>query len=392
MRQIILTEYAIAIFAVLLIMFLLPLMIVRLMGKGQKGIDGLGRALFLVIVLNASKIVIAFIFLFVNPLRVLIVHRDEIGAIQPLIKRIMCIAAVVLPMLFSLYFIFEVRIHNFLFHKKNYIGKGSYRAEPARFRSSAQFRDELKERGLYADEKTGKLIQLLNCRFTGVAERLKQKYYYDEATMMTLDKEEFVDDPEAGRICSPGEAVLSPVFVYNCVLYLISPEDELKYAPVGRYEPYTAIGQPADDYPYFSDIYVECKILYVDGRVYALIGAGESYGVSRSFDTFERPFYVLLSETEDVTTYVNGRFFPHGAVETGSRGGFRMRANTTPSDISPGRPVNYPVRVVERVDRDAIDAHAAKLRAGILKSAIEEHFLHRVTRDMIQRAKGGSQR
>ena len=59
----------------------------------------------------------------------------------------MCIAAVVLPMLFSLYFIFEVRIHNFLFHKKNYIGKGSYRAEPARFRSSAQFRDELKERG-----------------------------------------------------------------------------------------------------------------------------------------------------------------------------------------------------------------------------------------------------
>ena len=244
MRQIILTEYAIAIFAVLLIMFLLPLMIVRLMGEGQKGIDGLGRALFLVIVLNVSKIVTAFIFLFVNPLRVLIVHRDEIGAIQPLIKRIMCIAAVVLPMLFSLYFIFEVRIQNFLFHKKNYSGKGSYRAEPARFRSSAQFRDELKERGLYADEKTGKLIQLLNCRFMGVAERLKQKYYYDEATVMTLDEEGFVDDPEAGRICSPGETVLSPVFVYN---------------------------------------------------------------------------YVLLSETEDVTTYVNGRFFPHGAVETGSR-------------------------------------------------------------------------
>ena len=65
-----------------------------------------------------------------------------------------------------------------------------------------------------------------------------------------------------------------------------------------------------------------------------------------------------------------------------------MRANTTPSDISLSRPVNYPVRVVERVDRDAIDAVAAKLRAGILKSAIEEHFLHRVTRDMIQRAKG----
>ena len=107
--------------------------------------------------------------------------------------------------------------------------------------------------------------------------------------------------------------------------------------------------------------------------MYAIIGVGESYAVRETFKT-ERPHYMILSETENIKTFCEGRYCPYGAIENEAHGVFVMHPNTNVFDCgAPFKPINYPVRVVERLDRAAIDLYAAELQQGVLAGSIARY-------------------
>ena len=125
--------------------------------------------------------------------------------------------------------------------------------------------------------------------------------------------------------------------------------------------------------PYYKDYYLECKILMIDGHVYAIIGTGESRHVEQSFPENERPFYVLLSEEDQVTTFYRKKFYPDGSIEV-RYAEFRrlsMIPNTKENKSDGYWTSRFPVRKVERIDKNTIDAVALELANGVLKESIE---------------------
>ena len=325
----------------------------------QKGIDGIGYALAVVIAMRALMIVIAVVFLVANPIRILVRYRHELAGLVPVIKRILSIVLIVIPLLVSIPVIFEVPISNFLYDRKYNSGKGAYKAVEENFRSPSDFRVELAARGLYYDDEADMLRNKMNSKFAGFTPGRFEEYYYAKATMMPIEKDTFYDTLNNKEILDPDDENSGyPAYIYNAVLVTDEDTGKLKYAPFARYD--DAGWLNGNDYPFFTDHYVECKILYVDGDIYAVIGVSESYDISKNYDTFERPFYMILSEKENITTFIDGKYYPYGAI--GNEGDkLVMHANTTEHPYSSYVPANYPVKVVDRLDIDAINKAAGEL-------------------------------
>ena len=203
--------------------------------------------------------------------------------------------------------------------------------------------------------------------------------YYPEATIMPLTEAEFHDDLSKNKILFPDSEENYPAYVYNAILLLPNDGSKLRYVPLARYDDFPC-GKMSFR-PHKEDYYIECKILCVDGNVYAIIGVSQSMDVRESFGQFLRPCYMLLSETQKITTYYEGKYYPNGAIYN-QCGGFEMLPNTREQSFGyPGKPVNYPVRVVERVDLATINRIAAELQEGVLKESIEYHEAKRKERE-----------
>ena len=164
-----------------------------------------------------------------------------------------------------------------------------------------------------------------------------------------------------------------PVYMYNAILTLPSKNEKLQYAALGRFSYNT------DDYgdynAFFNDYYIECKILYVDGDIYAIIGLGQSYGVEAyknkigdEMFNYNYAFNMVLTEKDNITTFVDGKYYPYGAIEN-SGYSYEMLPNNNILYTS-----QYPVRKVERLDAYTINNIARKMQNGILKKSIDYHF------------------
>ncbi|MCR4642723.1 MAG: hypothetical protein K5697_11945 [Lachnospiraceae bacterium] len=86
-----------------------------------------------------------------------------------------------------------------------------------------------------------------------------------------------------------------------------------------------------------------------------------------------KAFYLLLSEKETVSTCTDGKSEADGAIEA-TEDGFVMHTADAHSAGEETARSFYPIRKVERIDIDTINAVAAELQEGILKESIEKHF------------------
>ena len=328
---------------------------------------------------------IAFLLCCVNPVRILITRWSEVTSVKPAPFCALIFVVVILPIPVSVVCVlFGRKIENYLYHRKYYTGKGAYTVAETDYKSPAEFRDELLSRGLFYNEDTRGFVQSPGEGILKFA-----TLYYPESVIMPLTKAAFDDNLRKNKVLSPDSEENYPAYVYNALLLLTDNETRLRYVPLARYY----------DYPYGKmsfvpdreDYFIECKILFVDSHVYAIIGVNKSMDVKDSFDQFQEPYYMLLSETKEITTYYEGKYYPNGAIYN-ECGAFEMLPNTREQSFGyPGKPVNYPVRVVERVNLSTINRIAAELQDGILKQSIESHRKKRAERKKAEEKKRAEQ-
>ena len=308
---------------------------------------------------------LAFLLCCANPVRILIRYWSDLTSVTPIGFRILIFIAVILPIPLSVVCVlFGRKIGNYLYHRKYYTGKGAYTVAEADCKSPAEFRDELVSRDLFFNEDTEGFVQKM-----GAGIPRFDTEYYPAATIMPVTGAEFKDSSAKNEILSPNSGEKFPAYVYNAILLLPEEGAALRYVPLARYEDYRY--GTMSHIPNRDDYYIECKILFVDGNVYAIIGVDRSRAVRDAFNMFLQPYYMVLSEKKELTTYFEGQYYPDGAIYNDA-GGFTMLPNTREQSFGyPGKPVNYPVRVVERVDLAAINRVAAELQEGILRESVE---------------------
>ena len=302
-----------------------------------------------------------------------VIGTGIVAGIVNLIARIGVVVLIIFPMILLLGYLVGVffgrKIENHFFRKKYETGKDTYEKAPEEYRKTIEFYEALQERDLYCTEADKELMEKLNAPYT--IGNLLSKYYYTRGTIFAIEGETFKDNLSGNRWMAATSTERAPVFVYNAILTLPEPDGQLRYAPLARYEDETYSPRTGNETPFFKDYYIECKIVCVDGDMYAIVGVGEAWTVHKAFETV-KPHFVILSETENIKTYCDGKYCPYGAVENESCGQFVMHPNTNEFDCgAPFRPINYPVRVVERLDRAAIDRYAAELQQGVLAESIE---------------------
>lgn len=372
----IIREYLYIIFTILFLYFLLPFLASYMIGDNT-GIDGIGQTLGVAIPLMIFKYIITFIFFVINPIRILIIYKNEFKAIFPKIKKVICILVTILPIFISSLIILEIPISNFTYKLKYKTGKNAYTVRSENYKLPIDFYNELKERNLLYDEDTYSLMTRLNddhdcINYIHDDGNLISQKCYAKATMMGINDARYYDSIDKSNITDMYQNSF-PVYMYNSILTLPSKNEKMQYAALGRFS------YNVDDYgdyrAEFKDYYIECKILYVDGDIYAIIGLGQSYDVEKynnevgdALFSYNYPFNMILSEKNSITTFVDGKYYPNGAIEN-SGSIYEMKPNNNFRYTS-----HYPVRKVDRLDIDTINDIAEELQNGVLKNSIEYHF------------------
>ena len=373
----ILREYAAIALALIVMWVVLPLALLRLAdlidGKPKAG-NQFGSGMLFAVMIPVINLLIAGIFLVANPIRILVKYRALYAAINPLWQRIGWIVLTLLPVPAVLLFVFPTAVSNFLFRMKYERAKGRYRVAADRYRTPAEFRDELIARGLYFAR--GRDLPAYDRMLRKYRESgefsvfcLNRGYYYTPATMMPLGENGFTDDYSQDAVIDPDTSGAQPAYVYNAVLALNETSGRLEYMPLGRYDGKGSLG--GNFFPLFRDFYIECKILDVDGDIYAILGVGECFAITGHLGIghTERPFYTVIAEKKSITTYIDGEYFPDGAVEL-EHGRIHMAKNT----VKKSWVADYPVRRVERLDAAALNRIAAELQEGMLRESIRYYL------------------
>ena len=364
LKKKIINEYMYVIFTILILNILLPFLADYMIGDNT-GIDGIGQALGIVVILRILKYIITFIVFVINPIRILFSSKT---------KKVIYIIVTILPILFSLLIILEVPISNYMYSMKYETGKNAYSLTSDEYKTPKDFKIELENRGFIYNSED--ILSRLNGKYGNNNKNLS-KYYYEEASLMPLftKLDYFSDTKDYNDIITFNSNVKAPGYVYNTILYLSDKNDVLQYAPISRYDGHTYL--TGNFYPFYQDYYIECKILYVDEDIYAIIGVGQSYDIEKYFgdkkkdyNTFYTyPYNMILSEKDSITTFVDDKYYPDGAIE--NKGGrFEMVPNTNKRDWSEF----YSVRKVDKLDVYTINEIAKELQNGILKDSIEYHF------------------
>jgi len=271
-------EYLYIIFTILTLYFLLPFLYIYMIGDNT-GIDGVGQALVALIILRILTYILTIIFMVVNPIRILITYKNEIKVIFPKIKKVICILIITIPIFFSLLKLLEVPISNFMYYLKYETGKDEYTVAPKNYKLPIEFYNKLKERNLLYNENTEILMNRLNgnndcINYIHDGNKIIPQKCYAKSTMIGITSETYYDNI-TNNIITDMHQNSFPVYMYNAILTLPSKNEKMQYAALGRFS------YNSDDYgdysAFFNDYYIECKILYVDGDIYALIAPEQNY-------------------------------------------------------------------------------------------------------------------
>lgn len=366
-------QYLYMLLTVVILVISLPLLFNFMMGDNT-GIDGIGQAFVVRAILNILKYIVIIIVFIVNPIRILISYKNHSQEILSKAKKVKYIILTILPMLLSLLILLEGPISDYMYHIKYNTGKNAYTVNSDEYKTPKDFERELDKRGFVYNSKP--VLSRLNSKYTDIDEEFS-KYYYEEASVMPLftQSDSFYDSTDYNDIITFDSDTKAPAYIYNTILYLYDQNEDLQYAPVSRYEDHNYI--VGSSYPFYQDYYIECKILYVDDDIYAIIGVGQNHNTNQYFadkredyrSSCDYPYYMILSEKDNITTFFEGKYYPDGAIDNnGER--FEMRPNTNESSWLE----LYPVRKVDELNIITLNKVAKELQEGILKDSIEYHF------------------
>lgn len=368
-------QYLYMLLTIVILEISLPLLFNFMMGDNT-GIDGIGQAFVVGAILNILKYIVTIIVFIINPIRILISYKNHSQEIISKTKKAKYIILTILPMLLSLLILLERPISDYMYHIKYETGKNAYTVNSDEYKTPKDFERELDKRGFVYNSKP--VLSRLNSKYTDIDEEFS-KYYYEEASVMPLftDGDDFYDSKDYNDIITFDSDTKAPAYIYNTILYLYDQNEDLQYAPVSRYENHNYI--VGNSYPFYQDYYIECKILYVDDDIYAIIGVGQSYDIQKYFDdhktddsNFYRetyPYYMILSEKNNITTFFEDKYYPDGAI-INQGDSFEMSPNTNERPSSE----LYSVRKVDELNIQTLNAVAKELQEGILKDSIEYHF------------------
>ncbi|MBO4626624.1 MAG: hypothetical protein J5645_01415 [Lachnospiraceae bacterium] len=361
----ILREYGLAIGTALFVWVLLPLLVFWLIKKVAG--EGLGPAVVGAIGIRIVGGILAVLAFVVNPIRIAVKYWGDLTTTKPLAAGIACLVLVLILIPAAALFLIPNTISNFIFRRKYNTGAGEYTVDPANYKRPADFQKELDERGLAWTWDDRKLLNSLHAKYNpGMSYYgVTHGYYYTESVMMAVTGDTFIDDYKKENAILPDEMFdRSPAYIYNSVLVVPPEGGKLRYAALGRYGKQDSMS--GNKFPFFDDFYIECKIMYVDGDLYAIIGVDECFAIHKDkrYSDFERPFYVILSEKDHITTYVDGKYYPRGAIEL-LRGEITMVPNTRERSWVK----LYPVRRVDRLDVDTINRVAAEIQQQLTEGA-----------------------
>lgn len=357
----------------ILVSYLLLLVTQVLMGD-KTGLDYIGEALAIVLLLRLFQAIAVIIFFVVNPIKILISYKSEFKNIVPTAKRVLSIIATLLPVFVSILIIFSIPIQNYIFKEKYLTGKNAYSLTYDEYKSPNEFKEELDRRGFIYNASFE--LSRLNKKY-GNFDQSFSKYYYEEATVMTLPTKlnSFYDKKDENNVITFDSSEKAPGYIYNTILSLYSKNEDLKYVPVSRYnkDAYAS----GNFFPYFEDYYIECKIIYIDNDTYAIIGVGQSYDVFKYFDnkresykpSYTYPYHMIISEKDTIITFVDGKYYPDGAI-VNEGDTFTMLPNNNKRPWSEF----YEVRKVDKVNIVTINQIAKELQNGVLKESIDYHF------------------
>ena len=338
------------------------------------GIDGIGEALAIVIVFRILKYIVTFFVFIINPIRIIIQYKNEFKEINTKCKKNMYIILTLVPIIFSLLIILEIPISNYMYTLKYETGKNAYSLNYDEYKTPKDFERELDKRGFIYNAKFD--LSRLNGKYKNRVNSLPE-YYYENASVMPLFTKlsYFSDTKDYNDIITFDSNVKYPAYIYNTILYLYAKNESLQYAPISRYDGHTSLTDTF--YPFYQDYYIECKILYVDNDMYAIIGVGQSYDIEEFFNKkkegyspfYTYPYNMIISEKKSITTFVNNKYYPEGAI-LNKGGKFEMVQNTNKREWDEP----YIIREVEKLDIVTLNNIAEELQNGILKESIEYHF------------------
>lgn len=376
-------EYLFALFMFFLFPYIL-LYISDIMIGDNTGIDGIGQALGVVIILRLFKYAIVLATGIIYPIVIMILYfkslyRKSISKI----KSVIYIILIIIPILISLSTVFEVQISNFMYDMKYESSTSAYTVKKEDYKSTKDFYKELKTRDLLYSEETKVLEDKLNGDHDCLAFNSHGSVKcYSPSTMYGMDKEYFYDDPSKEDIIDLD--VKYPYYIYNAILTLPDENGDLQYTALGQFS-YNAWTK-GDYEPLFKDFYIECKILYVDGQMYAIIGVSENYNLDKYYDEtigeeyksrgdysgyyhYVKPHYMILSEKDTITTYFDEKYHSNGAISVDWEY-FEMAPNTNGVYLHN----SYPIRKVDKLDKKTINKIAKELQEDILKEPIKYHY------------------
>lgn len=377
----IIINYIVVISMAFLAPYVMGYIVTDLLGDNT-GIDGIGPAIVIILILRVIRYVILFIAGIILPIIYCIVYnKNKETSVS---KRIICSIAILFPIIISLLPVCSLLIGNVKYEKEYNTSSSSYIVKPEDYKKPIEFYNELENRGLLFDTTTEELMNKLNAdndcinfKSDKYGNIIKQKCYV-EATMAGIDKSYYYDSIDNGEINNLYDEKY-PVYIYNSILTLPGKDDNLQYAAIGRFS------YNSSDYgnhrAFFEDYYIECKIMYVDGNIYAIIGVSEAYDIERYFFEndpdykhmgYVEPHYMIISEKSNITTYVNGKYHSKGAIKVGYNN-FEMKLNTAHLSYES----NYTIKEVNKLDKATLDNVAHELQDSVLKDSIEAHFIKR---------------
>lgn len=360
-------EYVLAVATGLVILVIIPLVVESYLDSRPSGLDNIGEALAVSLLARGAYALLALAFLVVNPLRVFITQRKFINLRYTGSTKALKYFLILFPIVPAIFVVFQVPISNALYNLKyNYSADGYTVSE---YKTAKDFEKELEKRGLLKNDNTMRLVQQLNKKYEPNSLKSPQ-YYYEEPKLMTISDATVYIESFTPRVIDFDSTTTAPVYMYNALLVKTSADDNLQYAPVSRDGYYKYAN--GNFYPFYEDYYIDLRIFYVDGDIYAMVGPDGSYSATKNYRVGMGegyPFSKILAERDAVTTFVDGKYYPNGSIED-RYSSFIFKVNQNKSDYE----AVFPVVKVDELNINTINDWAQKMQDGELKSDIDSFF------------------